>query len=57
MPMGGFGSGFSGGMPMNGPMGMIPMTNDGNFNGMNNGMGNNGGFDNGPYSPYNGKRK
>jgi hypothetical protein len=52
-PMG-FGGNF-GNMPMNGgPMGgqMMPMPNEG-FNG---GMGNNG-FDNGPYAPYNGKRK
>lgn len=55
-PMG-FGGGQFGGMPMNGPMNgpMMPMPNEGNFNAMN-GMNNNG-FDNGPYAPYNGKRK
>lgn len=51
---GGFGGGFSGGM---GGGQMMPMPDNG-FNGMNGGMGNNGGFENGsPYSPYNGKRK
>lgn len=49
---GGFGGGFSGGMPMNGGQ-MMPMPNENGYNGMDNG----GGFNNGPYSPYNGKRK
>jgi hypothetical protein len=65
MSMGGPGMGGFGGMPMNGGMNgmggggqMMPMPNEG-FNGMGGGMsgGNNGGFENGPYSPYNGKRK